>query len=135
MLGIVAGVFGVGEGGCQGVPAELVQDGVVEFGQGGVQGSGVVAAQGRGGAAATFAQHREGFNGCLPVGSSQVLGGLSGSFGLLGVPVRGGTGEEDQHVEDHRGAGSVLAPAERGPAVDEVAGRAAQVLQPQPLPG
>lgn len=62
-----------------------------------------------------------------------MFGGPAGGFGLLGVlplgvPVGGGDGEEGQHVEDHRGAGSVLAPAERGPAVDEVAGRAAQVL-------
>ncbi|MGW6743645.1 hypothetical protein ACWGDX_23490 [Streptomyces sp. NPDC055025] len=118
----MAGAFGVGEGGGQSVPAGLGQDDLGEFGQRGAHGGGVMAARGRGDTADTFAQYREGLVGCLPVGGPQLLSGPAGRLGLLGVvslgvSVRGGDGEEDQHVQDHGGACPVLAPAERGPAV------------------
>ncbi|MFJ8676372.1 hypothetical protein [Streptomyces sp. NPDC093589] len=108
----MTGAFDVCESDSQGIPAGLGPDGVSEFGQGGAQSVGVMVAQGRGDAAAALAQRCEGFSGSLLVAGTQVLGGSTGGLGLLGVPVRGGELEEDRHVQDHRGAGTVLAPAE-----------------------
>jgi hypothetical protein len=113
-VGIVSCLLGLGECDGKGVPAGFAEEVVGLCGEGAFEGVGVAVADGNGELAALRAHRVHGGGGSSPIRGPQVLGGLPGGSGLLGVsaggvPADGGEGDEDHGRHKHRGSAAVLA--------------------------
>ncbi|MBU6529671.1 hypothetical protein HZS56_00805 [Streptomyces sp. A108] len=130
-LCVMTCLFGLFQRGGEGAPTGLAANGVDVFGQGLLDGACIAVSLGRGELTTTFPHHGHGRGGGNAAGGAEMLGGLTGGGGLLGVaagrmPAHRGDGGEDQSGQEHRGGAAVFALSEGVARVDDAACGCAQ---------